>query len=58
MESYDNQKKFAKIVFDELRGIEETGLMIEGVHHEIQLVCCCDWKAAAVIKGKEYSHLL
>ena len=52
IETYENQKKFAKIVFDELQEIQRNGLIIEGVMHDIELVCCCDWKASAIIEGK------
>ena len=52
-ETYDNQKNFAKIVFDELKDIEHTGLMLDQQLHTIELVCCCDWKASALIEGNQ-----
>ena len=26
-------------------------LSLEEIHHEVQVVSCCDWKAAACIEG-------
>ena len=51
IENYDNQMKYGKKTFDELEEIHRNGFTFEGIHHDIDLVSCCDWKAAACIEG-------
>ena len=51
-ENYDNQKKFGGETFAELEDLNENGLYIKGIHHQIEVVCCCDWKAGACLEGK------
>ena len=55
-ESYDNQIRFGKETFKELQTIDKTGYYFEGIHHQIDLVCCCDWKAAACLEGLYHSN--
>ena len=43
--------KFGKRTFSELEDLKKSGLDIEGIHHDIHIVCCCDWKAGACIEG-------
>ena len=50
-ENYENQKKFGKQIFDELKDIDRNGLVIDGIWHEIHVSSSCDWKAAACIEG-------
>ena len=33
---------------------EEGGVEINEIHHDIKLVCTCDWKASSCIEGFEY----
>ena len=51
-ETYDNQVKYGKDVFEELMYLQEHGFKFEGVHHDIKIICCCDWKVGACIEGK------
>ena len=51
-ETYENQLKYGKEVFQELREIQENGFDFQGVHHDIKIVSCCDWKAGACIEGQ------
>ena len=51
IENYDNQVKYGKRTFAELEELDRNGFKFEGVHHEIDVVSCCDWKAAACIEG-------
>ena len=44
--------KYGEEVFNELKDLQENGYYFEGIHHEIIIVCCCDWKAGACIEGK------
>ena len=50
-ETYQNQKKYGKEIFDELKDIDTNGIVILGVWHMIDVVSSCDWKAAACIEG-------
>ena len=43
--------KYGKHTFQELQEISESGYLFSGVHHDIDLVLCLDWKAAACIEG-------
>ena len=51
-ESYENYKKHAGDVFDQLNELQENGLEIEGDLHKIVIVHSSDWKAAACIDGE------
>ena len=51
-ETYENQKKYASEVFKQLENIHNNGIIIAGCWHEIDVVCCCDWKAGACLEGK------
>ena len=48
-ENYEQFQMYAKEVFQELEHIGQNGLMVEGLLHEIEISCCCDWKVAACI---------
>ena len=50
-EDYDNQRKYASAIFSKLGIIRRKGLVIDGKIHDIDVVSCCDWKAAACIGG-------
>ena len=50
-EMYENQMRFSKRTFAELDKIKRDGYLFQGVHHEIDVVFCCDWKAGACIEG-------
>ena len=50
-ESYDNQLKYGEEVFMELKNIQDNGFQFEGIHHDIRILSCCDWKAGACIEG-------
>ena len=50
-ETYENQLKYGKEIFEELQNLQSTGYFFRGCHHEIHIVCCCDWKAGACIEG-------
>ena len=50
-ENYDNHLKYGKEVFEELTELQRTGCDFEGIHHEIKVISCCDWKAGACIEG-------
>ena len=50
-ETYENQKKFGKEIYSELKDIDMNGITIDGIHHNIDVVSSCDWKAAACIEG-------
>ena len=52
VENYVNQMKFGKKTFAELEDINQNGFKFHGIHHEIDVVSCSDWKAAACIEGK------
>ena len=43
--------KYRKEVFQELTNLNEYGFEFEGIHHDITVICCCDWKAGACIEG-------
>ena len=43
--------KYGKRTFAELEHINANGFEFEGIQHQIDLVSCCDWKAAACIEG-------
>ena len=53
-ENYDNQKLFGQEVFNELARINRNGYYFDGKHHQVKVVCCCDWKAAATLQGYLY----
>ena len=42
---------FGKKTFAELEQLKRNGYYFQGVHHEIEIVFCCDWKAGACIEG-------
>ena len=50
-ETYENQIKFGKHTFSELEQIRREGYYFNGIHHEIEVFLCCDWKAGACIEG-------
>ena len=50
-EDYKNIQRFGKPIFDDLKELSENGLLIEGVNHNIDVVCSSDWKAQATIEG-------
>ena len=43
--------KYGKETFCELEYVNENGFIFQGIHYDIQVVSCCDWKAAACIEG-------
>ena len=51
-ENYENLQMYGNPTFNELHDIMENGLNIRGVFHSIEVVSCCDWKAAACLDGK------
>ena len=55
-ENYENQLKYGAEIFQELKHLEENGYHFEGIHHDIQIVCCCDWKAGACIEGEKLTQ--
>ena len=64
-ENYSNQAKYGKHTFEQLTRIQEEGLMIDGHWHQVDLVFCSDWKAAACIEGacfnwsySQFSHFI
>ena len=50
-ENYENQLKFGQEIFHELENINDTGYYFHGIHHTIQVISCCDWKAGACLEG-------
>ena len=54
-ENYENQIKYGKEVFEELKELQENGFNFFGSYHDINIVCCCDWKAGACIEGECYA---
>ena len=50
-ETYENQAKYGKVIFEELNTLQESGITFDGFWHKIELVSCSDWKAAACIEG-------
>ena len=50
-ETYENQVKFGKKTFLELEDISRNGFYFEGILHQVDVVCCSDWKAGACIEG-------
>ena len=52
-ESYDNQVKYGGDIFLELETLQREGYIFEGKLHKVDVVCCCDWKAAACIEGRK-----
>ena len=56
-ENYDNQLKFGAKTFSELDELRVSGYHFNGIHHQIDTVCCCDWKAGACIEGKDQLNL-
>ena len=51
VENYENQMKYGKKTFAELEDLNQNGFHFNGIHHQIDVVSCCDWKAAACIEG-------
>ena len=43
--------KYGQETFSELEHIIQTGYCFQGIQHSVEVVCCCDWKAAACIEG-------
>ena len=43
--------KYGKKTFAELEELDKNGFYFNGIHHQIDVVSCCDWKAAACIEG-------
>ena len=41
-ENYENQMKYGKEVFQELKELQANGLMFDRIHHEIKIISCCD----------------
>ena len=52
-ETYDNQLKYGNETFKELELISKTGWYFENIHHSVDVVCCCDWKAGACLEGTQ-----
>ena len=52
-ENYENIRDFGQQIFHELKDISQNGMTIEGVHHDIDVVSSCDWKAEALIEGRK-----
>ena len=50
-ENYENQKEYGERIFREIEDFAEGGVDINDIHHDILLVCTCDWKASACIEG-------
>ena len=57
-ETYNNQMKYGKEVFEELNELQQNGFDFEGIHHDIKIVSCCDWKAGACIEGGNTQQIL
>ena len=51
VENYENQMKYGKKTFQELEYVNTNGFAFEGILHRIDVISCCDWKAAACIEG-------
>ena len=51
-EMYENQEEYGDRIFRELHDWAQNGVEINDIHHEIMLVCTCDWKASVCIEGK------
>ena len=43
--------KYGKKTFAELNHINQHGFSFHGIHHKVDVISCCDWKAAACIEG-------
>ena len=50
-ENYENIRDFGQPIFEEMKDISANGIVFQGVHHEIDVVSSCDWKAEAIIEG-------
>ena len=50
-ETYENQVKFGTETFQELEHLDEEGYSFQGIHHKVNVICCCDWKARACLEG-------
>ena len=46
-----NLEKYGNKLFEEFKDIEQNGINIGGVPHDIRNVCTCDWKGAALLEG-------
>ena len=44
--------KYGNEIFKELHDINTHGMEFGGIHHQVLVVCCCDWKAGACIEGE------
>ena len=44
-------------MFMELEDLRNCGYYFEGIHHTIDVVCCCDWKAGACIEGMNLANM-
>ena len=52
VENYENQMKYGEKTFAELEDINRNGFSFNGIHHQVDIISCCDWKAAACIEGR------
>ena len=57
-ESYDNYQKYATDIFEQLNDLQQNGIDVQGVAHQILLLHSSDWKAAACIDGKYMLNIM
>ena len=50
-ENFENQLRYGRKTFAELEEINRNGFYFSGIHHKVDVISCCDWKAAACIEG-------
>lgn len=50
-ESYEAQQKAANVLFEEMKTIQENGIVVNGTQINIKWMVVCDWKAAAILMG-------
>ena len=43
--------KFGKETFEELIDMNDNGIVIDEKQHDIKIISCSDWKAAACLEG-------
>ena len=49
--------RFGKKTFSELEHINTNGYFFNGIHHQVDVICCSDWKAAACLEGTEHGFI-
>ena len=50
--------KYGHVTFSELHKIAQEGLILRGIHHDVHIVSCSDWKASACIEGYTSIHVI